>query len=185
MITAGPYPLEAEVIGVEQESPTIITPTLCLTDTEAANAYRFSPGQFNMLYVKVSARSPSPSPRSRRHRGLVAHGAWTGPYRTPVRMELVTASACAARSGAAGRWNSGRARPDHRAADSAAPRWPGDQLRQRAPPGLRSAGDPARRQTLRRLDLGRLLPSGPRRTTPRCCCRRIAVTIPGPIPPDR
>ena len=36
MITAGAYPLEAEVIGVEQESPSIVTLTLCLTDTEAA-----------------------------------------------------------------------------------------------------------------------------------------------------
>ena len=58
MITAGPYPLEAAVIGVEQESPTIVTLTLCLTDTEAANAYQFSPGQYNMLYIKGIGEIP-------------------------------------------------------------------------------------------------------------------------------
>ena len=58
MITAGPYPLEAEIIGKEQESPSIVTLTMCLTDTEAANAYRFSPGQFNMLYVKGVGEIP-------------------------------------------------------------------------------------------------------------------------------
>ena len=44
-------PLEAEIIDRRQESPTIISLTLRLTDPDAARAYRFSPGQFNMLYI--------------------------------------------------------------------------------------------------------------------------------------
>jgi len=47
---SSPYlPLEAEVLERIEESPTIFTLRLRLTDPDANAAYRFSPGQFNML----------------------------------------------------------------------------------------------------------------------------------------
>jgi sulfhydrogenase subunit gamma (sulfur reductase) len=47
---SSPYlPLEAEVLERVEESPTIFTLRLRLTDPRAHAAYRFSPGQFNML----------------------------------------------------------------------------------------------------------------------------------------
>lgn len=47
---SNPYlPLEAEVLERIEESPTIFTLRLRLTDVRANAAYRFSPGQFNML----------------------------------------------------------------------------------------------------------------------------------------
>ncbi len=78
MITAGHYPLEARIIGKEQESPSIVTLTVCFTDIKAANAYRFSPGQFNMLYVRgvgeipISIASDPDTPEALSHtvRGL-------------------------------------------------------------------------------------------------------------------
>jgi NAD(P)H-flavin reductase len=51
-------PLEAEIIGKERESRTIVTLTLRLTDADAASAFRFLPGQFNMLYVKGVGEIP-------------------------------------------------------------------------------------------------------------------------------
>ena len=44
-------PLEAEVVGRVEESPTIFTLSLRLVDTERHEAYRFEAGQFNMLYL--------------------------------------------------------------------------------------------------------------------------------------
>jgi NAD(P)H-flavin reductase len=44
-------PLEAEVVGRVQESPTIFSLRLRLTDARARGAYRFAPGQFNMVYL--------------------------------------------------------------------------------------------------------------------------------------
>jgi NAD(P)H-flavin reductase len=44
-------PLEAIVVERTQESPTIFTLRLRLNDTAAQLAYRFAPGQFNMLYL--------------------------------------------------------------------------------------------------------------------------------------
>lgn len=44
-------PWEAEVVERIQESPTIFTLRLRLVDEEARNAYRFAPGQFNMVYL--------------------------------------------------------------------------------------------------------------------------------------
>jgi NAD(P)H-flavin reductase len=44
-------PLEAIVVERTQESPTIFTLRLRLNDTAAQAAYRFAPGQFNMLYL--------------------------------------------------------------------------------------------------------------------------------------
>ena len=44
-------PLEAIVMERTQESPTIFTLRLRLNDTAAQAAYRFAPGQFNMLYL--------------------------------------------------------------------------------------------------------------------------------------
>ncbi len=44
-------PLEAEVVDRIQESPTIFTLRLRLTEEAARSSYRFVPGQFNMLYL--------------------------------------------------------------------------------------------------------------------------------------
>jgi len=47
-----PYlPYEAEVIERIQESPTLFTLRLRFTDPSVHDAYRFAPGQFNMLYL--------------------------------------------------------------------------------------------------------------------------------------
>lgn len=49
---ANPYlPLEARVVERIQESPTLFTLRLELTDPAAKAAYGFAPGQFNMLYL--------------------------------------------------------------------------------------------------------------------------------------
>jgi NAD(P)H-flavin reductase len=47
---AGP-PHAASVMARTQESPTIFTLKLRLDDAAAQAAYRFAPGQFNMLYL--------------------------------------------------------------------------------------------------------------------------------------
>ncbi len=44
-------PWEAEVVERIQESPTIFTLRLRVVDEEARQAYRFAPGQFNMVYL--------------------------------------------------------------------------------------------------------------------------------------
>ena len=44
-------PLEAEVVERIQESPTIFTLRLRLTDPVKHAAFRFAPGQFNMIYL--------------------------------------------------------------------------------------------------------------------------------------
>ncbi|MDP1646422.1 MAG: FAD/NAD(P)-binding protein [Thiobacillus sp.] len=49
-IDAGP-PHTASVVARSQESPTIFTLQLRLDDAAAQAAYRFAPGQFNMLYL--------------------------------------------------------------------------------------------------------------------------------------
>jgi sulfhydrogenase subunit gamma (sulfur reductase) len=47
-----PYlPWEAEIVERVQESDSIFTLRLRLTDPEASNHYRFVPGQFNMVYL--------------------------------------------------------------------------------------------------------------------------------------
>lgn len=47
-----PYlPLEAEIVDRVQESTSIFTLRLQLTDAAARSAYAFEPGQFNMLYL--------------------------------------------------------------------------------------------------------------------------------------
>ena len=47
----GRPPLEAIVVERTQESPSIFTLRLRLSDAAAQAAYRFAPGQFNMLYL--------------------------------------------------------------------------------------------------------------------------------------
>ncbi len=49
--TAGLVPLAAEIIQFIQETPSIFTLRLRFTDPAAHAAYRFAPGQFNMLYL--------------------------------------------------------------------------------------------------------------------------------------
>jgi sulfhydrogenase subunit gamma (sulfur reductase) len=51
-------PLEAEIVARREESPTIFSLTLRLTEPVAAHAYRFAPGQFNMLYLFGSGEIP-------------------------------------------------------------------------------------------------------------------------------
>ena len=47
-----PYlPLQARIVERIQESASLFTLRLELTDPEARAAYRFEPGQFNMLYL--------------------------------------------------------------------------------------------------------------------------------------
>lgn len=49
---SSPYlPFDAEIVGRIQESPSIFTLRLRLADEEARRAYRFGPGQFNMVYL--------------------------------------------------------------------------------------------------------------------------------------
>jgi sulfhydrogenase subunit gamma (sulfur reductase) len=52
MSPANPYlPLDARLVEHIQESPTLFTLRLELTDPAAKAAYSFAPGQFNMLYL--------------------------------------------------------------------------------------------------------------------------------------
>jgi NAD(P)H-flavin reductase len=52
MNMANPYlPLDARIVERIQESPTLFTLRLELTDPAARASYRFAPGQFNMLYL--------------------------------------------------------------------------------------------------------------------------------------
>ncbi|SPE26203.1 Cytosolic bidirectional (NiFe)-hydrogenases (NADP coupled, Group 3b), diaphorase subunit [Burkholderiales bacterium] len=44
-------PMSAEIVGRIEESPTIFTLRLRLTEDHAREAYRFAPGQFNMVYL--------------------------------------------------------------------------------------------------------------------------------------
>ena len=44
-------PSEAEIIARQQESPTIFSLKLQFTDPDVARNYRFTPGQFNMMYL--------------------------------------------------------------------------------------------------------------------------------------
>lgn len=54
-----PYlPLEAEIVERVQESTTVFTLRLRLTDEAARDAYRFEPGQFNMLYLYGAGEVP-------------------------------------------------------------------------------------------------------------------------------
>ena len=54
-----PYlPCEAEVVERIDESPTIFTLRLRLTDAHARAAYRFAPGQFNMVYLHGAGEVP-------------------------------------------------------------------------------------------------------------------------------
>ncbi|WP_126452955.1 FAD/NAD(P)-binding protein [Sulfuriflexus mobilis] len=49
---SNPYlPWEAEILETIQESPSLFTLRLQLTDAEAQQRYSFEPGQFNMLYL--------------------------------------------------------------------------------------------------------------------------------------
>jgi sulfhydrogenase subunit gamma (sulfur reductase) len=50
-MTEPQLPMEAEVVGRTQESRMIFTLRLRLTDDDARAAYRFAPGQFNMVYL--------------------------------------------------------------------------------------------------------------------------------------
>lgn len=51
-------PQEAEVLERIQEAPTLFTLRLRFTDPEVQNAYRFDPGQFNMVYLYGAGEVP-------------------------------------------------------------------------------------------------------------------------------
>ncbi|MFQ5644554.1 MAG: FAD/NAD(P)-binding protein [Thiogranum sp.] len=51
MSTALRYPAEAEIIARAQETPSIVSLTVRLTDSAVADRFRFQPGQFNMVYL--------------------------------------------------------------------------------------------------------------------------------------
>ncbi|KIF81382.1 FAD/NAD(P)-binding protein [Noviherbaspirillum autotrophicum] len=54
-----PYlPLEAQIIARVQESKSVFTLRLQLTDEAARQGYRFEPGQFNMLYLYGAGEVP-------------------------------------------------------------------------------------------------------------------------------
>jgi sulfhydrogenase subunit gamma (sulfur reductase) len=77
-------PLEAEITDRRQESPTIFSIAVRLADAGAARTYRFSPGQFNMLYlpgrgeIPISIVSDPDQPERLMHTirdvGPVSHG---------------------------------------------------------------------------------------------------------------
>lgn len=50
-VSALQFPQEAEILKRVQETPTIFSLSLRFTDPELHHAYRFEPGQFNMLYL--------------------------------------------------------------------------------------------------------------------------------------
>jgi len=50
-MTPAKLPLDAQIVGRIEESPTIFTLRLRLRDDRAREAYRFAPGQFNMVYL--------------------------------------------------------------------------------------------------------------------------------------
>ncbi len=50
-MTHDAIPMEAQIIGRTQESPTIFTLRLHLTDERPRHEYSFTPGQFNMVYL--------------------------------------------------------------------------------------------------------------------------------------
>lgn len=52
IITSNPYLIHAaEIVGKTKETPDIFTYRLRLPDPDARRAYRFTPGQFNMVYA--------------------------------------------------------------------------------------------------------------------------------------
>jgi sulfhydrogenase subunit gamma (sulfur reductase) len=77
-------PLEAEILERTEESVSIVTLTVRLTDPAAAGRFRFTPGQFNMLYlpevgeIPVSITSDADTPDILSHAirdvGRVSHG---------------------------------------------------------------------------------------------------------------
>src|SRR3990167_8123833 len=51
-ICASPFlPIEAEVVDIKKESPSIFTLKICFTDSDCHCAFLFHPGQFNMVYL--------------------------------------------------------------------------------------------------------------------------------------
>ena len=84
MNTAVHYPAEAKVVAREQESPSIVSLTVRLSNSQLAGNYKFQPGQFNMLYlygvgeIPVSIASDPASPDTLTHTirdvGRVSHG---------------------------------------------------------------------------------------------------------------
>ena len=68
----GALPQEAEVLHRREESPGLFTLHLRLADAQAQAAYRFRPGQFNMLYLYGVGEVPISivsDPRATRHIG--------------------------------------------------------------------------------------------------------------------
>ena len=71
-IDAGP-PHAATVVARTQESPTIFTLQLRLDDAAAQAAYRFAPGQFNMLYLYGVGEVPISIMSDPEERDVIGH----------------------------------------------------------------------------------------------------------------
>ncbi|MDT3706467.1 MAG: FAD/NAD(P)-binding protein [Thiobacillus sp.] len=71
-IDAGP-PHAATVVAWTQESPTIFTLQLRLDDEAVRQAYRFAPGQFNMLYLYGVGEVPISVMSDPEERGMIGH----------------------------------------------------------------------------------------------------------------
>ncbi len=84
MNTSAHCPAEAQIIAREQDSRTIVSLTVRLTDPAYANEFEFQPGQFNMLYlygvgeIPISISSDPASSDTLTHTiravGRVSHG---------------------------------------------------------------------------------------------------------------
>lgn len=69
-----PYlPWESEIVERIQESRTIVTLRLRLTDPEVAAGYRFAPGQFNMVYLFGGGEVPISIVSDPEDEGLLDH----------------------------------------------------------------------------------------------------------------
>ena len=66
-------PLEAEVVTRVDESPTVFSLALSLTDPQAHRDYRFEPGQFNMLYLYGVGEIPVSIAADPEQPGLLVH----------------------------------------------------------------------------------------------------------------
>ena len=66
-------PLEAEVLERVDESPGIFTLSLRLVEDREHRAYRFQPGQFNMLYLYGSGEVPISVVADRQDSGVLTH----------------------------------------------------------------------------------------------------------------
>ena len=84
-------PVEADVADRIQESPTIFTLRLRLTDPAARARYRFRPGQFNMVYLYAVGEVPISIVSDPRDETVLDLNRQAGArMRAPTRLEVVS-----------------------------------------------------------------------------------------------